>query len=53
MKIPTLEYIFVNQFVKDKQNDYFSAQEILFGKSICEIAFQDPIDLQNALNDLT
>ena len=51
MRVPNLEYIISNEFEQIKSKDYFNSQEILFGKSIADIAFQEPKDLKDALNN--
>lgn len=37
MRRPDLEYILLNTFENQKKNDFFKCQEILHGKTFCDI----------------
>lgn len=37
MRIPDLEYVALNSFADLKRKDFFRPQEILLGRSICDI----------------
>lgn len=42
MRIPDLEYLALNSFEELKRTDFFRPQEILLGKSICDICLTEP-----------
>ena len=42
MRIPDLEYLVLNSFDELKRTDFFRPQEILLGKSICDICLTEP-----------
>ena len=42
MRIPDLKYIVMNNFEDLKKRDFFQCQEILEGKSLCDICITDP-----------
>lgn len=49
MRMPDLEYMVMNTFDDIKDKDFFQQQEILQGKSICEISLTDPRAVVEAL----
>ena len=49
MRRPDLEYILLNTFQNLKENDFFVSQEMLLGKSICDISLSDPRSVREAL----
>ena len=49
MRRPDLEYILLNTFENQKKNDFFKTQEILHGKSFCDICISDPRSIKEAL----
>ena len=50
MRVPDLEYIVMNTFEDIKKRDFFQTQEILQGKTICDISLSDPKAVKEALN---
>lgn len=42
MKIPNMEYVIMNTWDNLKHKDFFCSQEILLGKTICDISLSDP-----------
>lgn len=48
---PDLDYILLNSFDDLVKNDFFTAQELLNGKSICDICLSDPKKIFEALNN--
>jgi hypothetical protein len=42
MRQPDLEYMLLNSFEYLRQEDFFIAQELLQGKSICELCLNAP-----------
>ena len=42
MRIPDLEYLALHSFGELKLKDFFRPQEILLGKSICDICLTEP-----------
>ena len=51
MRKPDLEYVLLNSFKKLLKIDFFTPQEILYGKSICDICLTDPKNIQEALQN--
>jgi hypothetical protein len=51
MRIPDLEYLSLNTFDVQKKKDFFRPQEILLGKSICDICLSEPQSILAALED--
>ena len=49
MKMPDFEYILTNSFEKLKKEEFFQPQEVLYGKSICDICVSDPESVSKAL----
>lgn len=49
MKRPDLNYISLNNFEDMKANDFFQCQELLGGKSICDISLNDPYSISIAV----
>ena len=49
MKSPDLEHLVLNDFEALKKNSFFNSQEILLGKSICEICLSDPETIKESL----
>ena len=50
MRRPDLEYILVNTFDDLIQKDMFTCQELLYGKSLCDICLNTPKFITKALN---
>lgn len=48
MRIPDLEYLALNSFEELKRTDFFRPQEILLGKSICDICLTEPQSIMKA-----
>jgi len=42
MRCPDLEYLVLNSFENLVKKDFFISQEILYGKSLCDISLSDP-----------
>ena len=51
MRIPTLSYIMLKNFDDIKNEDFFQSQELLKGKSICEICINDPYSVTMAVEN--
>lgn len=49
MRMPDLKYIIMNNFELLKVNSFFQSQELLQGKSICDICLNDMETVQNGL----
>lgn len=49
MRRPDLEYMLVNTFEDLIQKDFFTCQELLLGKSICDICLNTPKYIAQAL----
>ena len=52
MRRPDLEYLLLNTFERLRRQDFFIAQELLYGKSICDICLNTPKYVIEALDDL-
>lgn len=49
MRKPDLEYVLLNSFDSLLKLDFFTPQEILFGKSLCDICLSDPNKIKQGL----
>ena len=49
MKRPNLQYLLLNTFETHKTKDFFICQELLNGKSFCEICLSAPSEINKAL----
>ena len=49
MKCPNLQYLLFNTFETHKTKDFFICQELLNGKSFCEICLSVPSEIAKAL----
>jgi hypothetical protein len=49
MRIPDLEYVALNSFEELQAKNFFQSQEILQGKSICEISLSDCESVEHGL----
>lgn len=52
MRKPDLEYVLLNPFDTLLQKDFFTPQEILYGKSLCDICLSDPSRIKDGLEIL-
>jgi len=50
MRRPDLHYLLMNTFDTLKKNDFFVLQEVLDGRSICDICLSDTKTIKEALN---
>ena len=50
MKIPTLEYLIMNNLEDLMKNDFFHTQEFLLGKTICDIALSNPEAVSSSID---
>ena len=51
MRIPDLEYLALHSFGELKMKDFFRPQEILLGKSICDICLSEPESIKSAFDE--
>jgi hypothetical protein len=51
MRIPSLEYLALHPFSELKIKDFFRPQEILLGKSICDICLSEPETIKAAFDE--
>ena len=51
MRMCTLDFLVLNTFDDIKNNYFFQSQEILLGKTICDICLNDTPAVHNALRD--
>lgn len=51
MRIPDLEYLALHSFNELKLKDFFRPQEILLGKSICDICLSEPETIKMAFDE--
>lgn len=51
MRIPNLEYLALHSFGELKIKDFFRPQEILLGKSICDICLSEPETIKSAFDE--
>jgi len=49
MKNSDLEYLLMNSFNSLLKQDFFTPQEILYGKSLCDICLTDPLKIKNCI----
>ena len=52
MRKPDLEYVLLNSFESLSKKDFFTPQEILNGKSLCDISLSDPNKIKEGLEIL-
>ena len=50
MRRPNLEYLLMNTFKTLMEKDFFISQEVLQGKSLCDICLSDPKAIKGALD---
>ena len=51
MRIPDLDLLILNRFDDLKIQDFFQSQEILLGKSICDICLSEPDSINKAIKE--
>jgi len=52
MRKPDLEYVLLNSFHTLLRQDFFTPQEILYGKSLCDICLSDPQKIKHGVDTL-
>lgn len=52
MRKPDLEYVLLNSFDSLLKKDFFTPQEILYGKSLCDVCLSDPNKIKEGLEIL-
>ena len=51
MRVCTLDFLVLNTFEDMRKDSFFQPQEILCGKSLCDISLNDTLVVQKSLRD--